>query len=147
MDWMVSKKKKDPRLIGVYMSFIFSTVALPFAFIAVFMDQMSLFLVFMLIAEFLMLFTVTPVNAVFLNCVPPELRSHSVAIATLSIHLLGDLSSPYIFGAISDKTGNQRYSLFFLSCWAIWTCLFWGFASLLIARLVKKENATLRVAT
>jgi len=140
MDHLVMKRQIDARKVGVYMSFFFTALSIPFAFVAVFMQTVATFLVFMLLAEFFMLFTVTPVNTVFLSCVEPDLRGHSVAVATLMIHLLGDLSSPYVFGAISDATGNQRYSLFFMSCWLIWTVIFWGAASVVIKRKTRQER-------
>lgn len=141
MDYLVSTRQMDARRVGVYMAFIFTILSLPFAFVAVFMQTVVTFLVFMLLAEFFMLFTVTPVNAVFLSCVEADLRGHSVGVATLMIHLLGDLSSPYIFGAISDATGNQRYSLFFMSAWLIWTVIFWGAACLFIRRKLRQDGS------
>ena len=80
-------------------------------------------------AEFLLLCTVTPVNAAFLSCVTDDIRGHSMAMATLAIHLLGDMWSPYIYGAISDATGSQTNSLYFLTGWLGWTLLFWGLAA------------------
>jgi len=143
MDYLINTRLLDPRYVGISLSVLFSLLALPFAFISVFMDVISAFLVLMFCCEFLMLCTVTPVNSTFLTCVPPEIRGHSMAIATLMIHLFGDLSSPYIFGAISDRTNNQRYSLFFMSCWLIWTVIFWGLGWIFIRRvLVKEKNAT-----
>jgi len=139
VDHMVTKRGKDPRLVSVYMAFIFTTVSLPFIFGAVFVQELAAFLVLMLIGEFFMLFTVTPVNAVFLSCVDSTLRGHSVGTATLMIHLLGDLSSPWAFGAISDATGEQQKALFFMACWLIWTSLFWFLASIFIRNRVRKE--------
>ena len=47
-----------------------------------------------------------PVSTVIVNCVPLSIRSRTVGLSILLIHLLGDASSPFIIGAISDSTGS-----------------------------------------
>jgi hypothetical protein len=121
---------QEPTATAVNIIIVCSLVAAPFSVGAVVAPALALFMLGMLVAEFLLLCTVTPVNAAFLSCVPDDLRSHSVAMATLAIHLLGDMWSPYIYGAISDATGSQTNSLYFLTGWLGWTLLFWGLAAL-----------------
>ena len=106
-----------------------SLIAAPFSVGAVIAPTLPLFMLGMMVAEFLLLCTVTPVNAAFLSCVADDIRSHSMAMATLAIHLLGDMWSPYIYGAISDATGSQTNSLYFLTAWLGWTLIFWGIAA------------------
>lgn len=74
-----------------------------------------------------------------------------MAIMTLFIHLLGDMWSPYIFGAISESV-EQKYddevrgleaALLFLSSWGLWTLLFWGGAWYVIRR---RRNGPIKLA-
>jgi len=136
LDYVIFQKKKDKRVVSVFFSFFFVTISLPFGFVSIFMSQFVLFLVLMVTCEFLMLCTVTSVNSVFLNCVKDEMRGHSMAVANLMIHVLGDLWSPYVFGAISDKT-SQKYALFFICCWLMWTVLTWLLAFIFVRRSIK----------
>lgn len=56
------------------MGVIFVAMAIPLPFLSVFMDDLVWFLLLMLGAEFMILCTVTPVNAVFLSCVSEDMR-------------------------------------------------------------------------
>lgn len=60
------------------------------------------------IAEFLLLLNTGPLNAAVVNSVSGRIRSTAVAINLLTIHLLGDASSPVLVGIISDKTGSLQ---------------------------------------
>jgi len=121
-------------------------IAAPFSVGAVVAPQLYLFMLGMMVAEFLLLCTVTPVNAAFLSCVADDIRSHSMAMATLAIHLLGDMWSPYIYGAIADATGSQIYALYFLTGWLGWTLLFWGLAAIYENRRSRAPSPRLAVS-
>ena len=49
--------------------------------------------------------TIGPINAVLVGCVPPSVRSTAIALNLILVHLLGDASSPWLIGWISDGTG------------------------------------------
>lgn len=154
-------RRADPTRTGIAMSVLFVACALPLPFGAVFMDSLVWFLVLMMMAEFFILCTVTPVNAVFLSCVSDDMRgyaghlavctacslrandSHSMAIMTLMIHVLGDMWSPYIYGLLSETFGAKRpedpaygleCALLFMAGWGIWTFLIWSVAWWFIRR-------------
>ncbi len=55
-------------------------------------------------------------------------------MATLAIHLLGDMWSPYVYGAITDATGSQQPALLFMACWTGWILLFWTLGAVFIRR-------------
>ena len=80
MDFLVTKKRTDPTHVGINMSVLFVAMAIPLPFIAVFMDSLVAFLFLMLGAEFFILCSVTPVNSVFLSCVPEDLRGYDVVL-------------------------------------------------------------------
>ena len=47
-----------------------------------------------------------PCNAILVNVVPPAMRSTAFAISIFLIHVLGDIWSPIVIGAVADATGN-----------------------------------------
>jgi MFS family permease len=59
-------------------------------FLAAFLAEIGLFL------------STSPVNAIALRAVPPELRASAMAAMIFAIHLFGDLWSPYVLGVLLD---------------------------------------------
>jgi len=45
----------------------------------------------------------SPINAVILRAVPPELRASAMALSIFAIHILGDLWSPPVVGLLADN--------------------------------------------
>jgi multidrug resistance protein len=56
-----------------------------------------------LVGGFLLLFNTAPLNAALLNSVDARIRTTSIAVNILVIHLLGDALSPWLIGFISDR--------------------------------------------
>ncbi len=52
-----------------------------------------------------------PVNALLVNSVEPGLRARAFGLSILCIHVLGDVLSPPLIGAVSDATGNLSLAL------------------------------------
>jgi len=63
--------------VGVNLAVLFSWIGTPLAIAAVFMPNIAAFLVLMTAAEFFILCTVTPVNAVFLSTVSDDMRGYA----------------------------------------------------------------------
>ena len=56
-----------------------------------------------IVAAELCLFASTgPINSAIVNVVPPQMRATAVALSIFAIHVLGDVPSPSLVGAISD---------------------------------------------
>lgn len=53
----------------------------------------------------------SPVNAVIVNSVEPGMRARAVGLSILCIHLLGDVLSPPLIGAVSDATRSLETAL------------------------------------
>jgi MFS family permease len=63
----------------------------------------------------LAVFNFGPTNAINVNVVPPHIRAAGIAVNLFLIHLLGDIPSPYIIGAVSDwmrDPNDPRVGLF-----------------------------------
>jgi MFS transporter, Spinster family, sphingosine-1-phosphate transporter len=66
-------------------------------------------------ANFALFLSTSPINVVILQSVPAELRASAMALSIFAIHLLGDLVSPPLIGAISDAS-SLRAAMFILPC-------------------------------
>jgi hypothetical protein len=56
----------------------------------------------LIVAELLLFMSTGPINTAIVNLVSPMERASAVALSILTIHLLGDVLSPSIIGALSD---------------------------------------------
>lgn len=54
------------------------------------------------VAEFLLLINTSPLNAALINSVGAHVRATAIAVDIFVIHLLGDASSPWVIGYLSD---------------------------------------------
>ena len=75
-----------------------TALAIPCLLAAFLFKEQWVFYLGMVLGEFLLFSTTSPVNGVFLWCVPPSQRSMSVACMNILIHLLGDVFSPALAG-------------------------------------------------
>jgi hypothetical protein len=56
------------------------------------------------VTELLLFVSTGPINSAIVNVVAPTERARAVALSILGIHLLGDVPSPPLIGALSDAT-------------------------------------------
>jgi len=56
----------------------------------------------MVAAELLLFASTGPINSTIVNVVSPHMRATAVAVSIFTIHVLGDVPSPSLVGAISD---------------------------------------------
>jgi MFS transporter, Spinster family, sphingosine-1-phosphate transporter len=101
--WMGDRMLK--RHHGAYYTFSGYAMfaAVPFMVLAIYVAGPAMFPV-IFVAVFLLLVNTGPVNAAIVNSVSAEVRSTALAINVFVIHLLGDAFSPWLIGAISDRT-------------------------------------------
>lgn len=57
--------------------------------------------------------------------VPPELRPFSCSITTVTVHILGDVPSPPIVGALQESIGNWRATMLLLTSWLALSAAFY----------------------
>ncbi len=77
-------------------------IAAPLTFAAFAMPTPILFFTFAFFAEIGLFLSTSPVSAVGLRSVPPELRASAMAAMIFAIHLFGDLWSPSVLGLLND---------------------------------------------
>jgi MFS family permease len=85
-----------------------SAIAAPIAMTALFTDSSTAFLVAIGITELAIFASVSPINAAILGSVRPEVRATAMAASIFVMHLLGDIVSQPLIGAISDRFGDAR---------------------------------------
>lgn len=96
------------RFAGAYYSFSgwAMLVSVPLMVMAVYLTGRVMFPA-IFVAEFFLLINTGPINAALVNSVAPGIRATAMAVNIFVIHLLGDASSPYIIGKISDLASLQ----------------------------------------
>ncbi|MBV9145401.1 MAG: MFS transporter, partial [Acidobacteria bacterium] len=78
-------------------------LAIPGALYAFYGNPAWIFVALM-VAEFFLFLNTGPLNAAIVNSVAAPIRATAIGVNLFVIHLLGDASSPWIIGAISDRS-------------------------------------------
>lgn len=89
-------------------AFIAVLLALPFGFIGILDPHPRTSLSLLFLAMVLLASVLGPCNAVPANVVPANRRAAAYAVNIFLIHLLGDISSPILIGAISEYCGRRE---------------------------------------
>ena len=104
--WLGDRYLKKHRGAYYIVSGAGMALALPMILIAVFYNGWAMYPA-IFAGEFLLLLNTAPLNAAMINAVSANIRVTAIAVNLFIIHLLGDASSPYIMGWISDRTNLQ----------------------------------------
>ena len=79
----------------------------PFAFGCLLAPTDTGFFALIFVASTFLFLSTSPINAAILQSVPVNLRASAMAVSIFAIHLLGDLWSPPLVGAIAGKSTMQ----------------------------------------
>ena len=71
----------------------------------------ALMSVFIVIGEIFVWTYLAPISAISISVIPPRLRARSCGVLIFAQHIIGDIISPPIIGAISDSTGSLKTAL------------------------------------
>ncbi len=127
--------------------FLSVLAAAPAGFAAFLIPTLGWAKVALLVAMFLLFFSTGPVNTLILETVPVTMRATAMAASIFSIHLFGDVWSPRIIGALSDKWGDlQRAVLWVLPIALVASAVLWGGLLLVAKRARGGERAAEPVA-
>ena len=102
--WLGDYCARFSRQAYLWVSALATLLAAPFVWFALTTPSSTAYLVYMVIAQFLMFLSTGPINACIVNLVLPDERASAVALEVFAIHLLGDAISPYLIGALSDAS-------------------------------------------
>jgi MFS family permease len=106
--WLGDYLLKYSRHSYLWISGIATLAAVPLAWVALVVRSPALYLSTLTAAELLMFASTGPINSAIVNYVSPKERSSAIALSVLAIHLLGDVPSPALIGAVSDATSLGR---------------------------------------
>ena len=113
----------------LWVSGIATLLAAPAAVVALASPSRAVYLPAIVVAELLLFASTGPVNSAIVNVVAPTERASAVALSIFAMHLLGDVPSPALIGALSDASGLLRAILIVpaavLAAGAIWTWAAW----------------------
>jgi len=102
--WLGDKLLVRNRQAYLWMSGMATLIATPVAFLVFMAPSPAVFWSATAVAEVLLFASTGPINAVTVNVVSPTMRATAMAAQIFFIHLLGDVPSPPLIGAISDAS-------------------------------------------
>ncbi|MBS1985558.1 MAG: MFS transporter [Bdellovibrionales bacterium] len=94
------------------------------------------------VGMFLLFLPTGPMNTMIIEAVPPNLRSSSMALYILLIHLFGDMWSPEIVGRVADLLGSLQKGVLLLPSAILSGALVWVYLALRIQRQERQELLT-----
>jgi MFS transporter, Spinster family, sphingosine-1-phosphate transporter len=104
---------------------ISTALSVPFAALCLLTSSAFGFFAAIAAAEFAIFLSTSPINAVILGSVPGELRASAMAASIFAIHLLGDMISPPLIGAISDASSLRSAMIVLPVALGIATLVWW----------------------
>jgi MFS transporter, Spinster family, sphingosine-1-phosphate transporter len=99
-------------------------VAAPVSMIGFFVPGPLAFFLISFVVDIALFVSTSPVNIACLRAVPPERRASAMAAQIFSIHLLGDLWSAWLLGALLDHL-DARIAMTSLPLTFAWTVYIW----------------------
>lgn len=99
-----------PRTKNAYLwvSGIATLLAAPVTYVALSNPHRGIYLTAIAVAEVLIFMCTGPVNSAIINAVSPGERATALGLAVMVMHLLGDIPSPPLIGALSDASSLER---------------------------------------
>jgi MFS transporter, Spinster family, sphingosine-1-phosphate transporter len=103
--------KGDPVIACLKVCAVSSLLSAPFALLCLFMRTPTSFFVAAALCELALFLSVAPTNAAVMASVPAWTRASAMAFSIFAIHMLGDLISPPLMGAIADAAGGGGHGV------------------------------------
>lgn len=88
----------------LWLSGVSMLLATPLAYVALTATSPGVYWASLIAAEILLFVSTGPINSALVGQVPKVARAAAMAGSILTIHLLGDVPSPFILGRISERT-------------------------------------------
>lgn len=100
--WIGDYFLRVSRQAYLWVSGVATLVAAPLTLIALAAPRPGLYWTAIVAAELCLFASTGPINSAIVNVVSPHMRATAVALSIFTIHILGDVPSPSLVGAISD---------------------------------------------
>jgi MFS family permease len=123
--WLGDRLLARTRRAYLWLSGVATLLAAPLFYLALAAPSPPVYWSAMVGAELLMFASTGPINTVIIGVVPSGIRASAMALSVFSIHILGDVPSPWLVGLISGGSSLQLAVLMLpvaaLVGGAIWT--------------------------
>ncbi len=123
--WLSDKLLPVTQQSYLWVSGIATLIAAPLALVGLTAATPAVYWTAIVLAQLLLFSSTGPINSAIVNVVAPEIRATAVAVSIFTIHILGDVPSPTLIGAISDATSLTKAVLIIpvalLLSGAVWT--------------------------
>jgi len=106
--WIGDALLRRTKQAYLWVSGVATLVAAPVALVALTAPTPRLYWTAIVLAEVLLFSSTGPINSAIVNLVAPDTRATAVALSIFAIHILGDVPSPAVLGAISDASSLAR---------------------------------------
>jgi len=127
--WAGDRLLRVTKQAYLWLSGIATLLAAPISLVALTARAPTLYWSATTLAALLLFLSTSPINAVIVNEVPATMRATAVAVSIFVIHVLGDVPSPTVLGAVSDARSLQQAVLIIplavLASGAIWAYAGW----------------------
>ena len=100
--WIGDYYLRRSRQAYLWVSGIATLAAAPLTLLALAVGRPSVYWTAIVAAELCLFASTGPINSAIVNVVAPEIRATAVALSIFTIHILGDVPSPSLVGALSD---------------------------------------------
>ena len=127
--WLGDLLLKRTKQSYLWVSGIATFLAAPATYVCLTNPHRNVYLPAIVVAEVLVFMCTGPVNSAIVNAVAPTKRATAVGLSVFIMHILGDIPSPPLIGALSDATSLERAFLIvpvaILIAGIIWTVAAW----------------------
>jgi MFS family permease len=127
--WLGDLFLKRTRHSYLWVSGIATILAAPATYVCLTDPRRSVYLPAIMVGEVLIFMCTGPVNSAIVNAVAPVERATAVGLSVFAMHVLGDIPSPPLIGALSDASTLERGFLVVpvavLISGIIWTLAAW----------------------
>lgn len=103
-DWLLPRLRQS----YLWVSGIATLLATPLTWVAVTDPRPPVFLTAIVLGEVLIFMCTGPVNSAIVNAVSPAQRATALGLSVFIMHILGDIPSPPLIGAISDARSIEQ---------------------------------------
>ncbi len=126
--WLGDSLLKRTKMSYLWVSGVATLAAAPLTFVGLTSTNKPLYLSALVLAEILIFMCTGPVNSAIVNAVSPIERATAVGLSVLVMHVLGDIPSPSLIGAISDHSSLDR-AVLMVPVMILVSGVIWSFAA------------------
>jgi sugar phosphate permease len=105
--WLGDYGARYSRQAYLWLSAVATLVAAPCVWLALTTTSHTVYVAWMVAAQLCLFLSTGPINAAIINLVSATERATAIALSVFAIHVLGDVPSPFIIGALSDASSLE----------------------------------------